>query len=236
MIKRLTAALMLAGAAMALTPATASAQQTVNFSLGVFVPRGEDARDPNHVLVANRDFLFYDFGEFTSASVGGEWLVALGKWFEAGAGVSFSRSTADSYYIGYQDDQTGLNVEQELKLRLIPMAFTVRALPLGQASAIQPYIGGGLALINWRYSESGDFIDFGTPVPHRIFRASYVADGTETGPVFVAGVRFGGRTFTAGGELRYQAGEAELPADFYGSQIDLGGWTYNFTIGVRFGR
>ena len=238
MLKRLTSVLMLVCGAVALTPTDASAQQTVNFSLGVFVPRGEDARDPHDVLVANRDFLFYDFGEFTSASVGGEWLVALGKWFEAGAGISFSRSTADSFYIGYMDDATGGNVEQELKLRLIPIAFTVRALPLGQTSSIQPYIGGGLAVINWRYSESGEFVDFSRG--NAIFRDQFVASGNETGPVVLGGVRFAGDSLSAGAEVRYYSAEGEIGTSSFASpgavpKIDLGGWTYQFNIGLRFG-
>jgi len=69
-----------------------------------------------------------------------------------------------------------------------------------------------------------------------VFRASYVANGTATGPVVIGGVRYGGETLTAGGEIRYSAAKADLPSDFAGNRIDLGGWTYNFTIGVRFGR
>lgn len=231
---------------VALLPAPAAAQQTFNFSLGLFTPRGEDARVDGDVITANRDFLFYDVGDFKSASIGAEWLVPLGNWVEAGAGIAFSRRTVDSVYTDWLDD-LGNEVQQELRLRLVPLSFTVRALPLGQANALQPYIGVGLAVINWRYAESGDFIDFSTP-DLEIFRASYVADGTATAPVILGGVRFGGETLSAGGEIRYHKAEADLPDDlgFYvrperalqglGPRLDLGGWTYNFTIGVRFGR
>ena len=67
--------------------------------------------------------------------------------------------------------------------------------------------------------------------PHRP-----VVTGTSTGPVVLGGVRFGGESLTAGGEIRYQKAEGDLSSDFAGNRIDLGGWTYNFTIGVRFGR
>jgi hypothetical protein len=43
---------------------------------------------------------------------------------------------------------------------------------------------------------------------------------------------------SAGGEVRFQKAEASL-GDFAGqpdAMLDLGGWTYQFTIGMRFGR
>ena len=63
-----------------------------------------------------------------------------------------------------------------------------------------------------------------------------MASGTATGPVVLGGIRFGGETLTAGGEIRYSAAKADLSSDFAANKIDLGGWTYNFTMGVRFGR
>ncbi len=233
MLKRTLHALLAAGSLL-LAPTHAAAQQTFNVSLGLFTPHGEDARVAGDVIVANRDFLSYDVGDFKSASIGAEWLVPLGEYFEGGAGIAFSRRTVDSVYTAFIDNSTGLDVEQQLRLRLVPISFTVRALPLGQSNALQPYIGAGLAVINWRYSEFGDFIDFANG--NEIFPASYVASGTQTGPVILAGLRFGGETMTAGGEIRYHKADADLPIDFYGPRIDLGGWTYNFTIGVRFGR
>ena len=60
MRKRLISVLVFACTAALFVPATASAQQTLNFSLGVFTPRGEDARTDGDVLNANRTFLFFD--------------------------------------------------------------------------------------------------------------------------------------------------------------------------------
>src|SRR5688572_7367074 len=144
----------------ALAPSTAAAQQTINFSLGLFTPRGEDARVEGDVINANRTFLAFDVDDFNSASIGGEWLVPLGEYLEAGAGVSFTRRTVESVYAEFVDSD-GSEVEQDLRLRRVPIDFTVRVLPLGQRNALQPYFGAGLSVINWRYSESGEFIDFG---------------------------------------------------------------------------
>ena len=90
MHKRLVPVLVLVCTATVLVPATAFAQQTLNFSLGVFTPRGEDARVDGDVLNANRTFLFFDIKDFKSASIGGEWLVPFNEFFEGGAGIGFS--------------------------------------------------------------------------------------------------------------------------------------------------
>jgi len=209
----------------------ARAQQTFNVTVGYVTPLAEWDRVPGDVLVANRSFLLFEVDDFSGPSIGGEWLVPLGHFFEAGAGVSYSRRTVHSVYAAFVDSD-GTEVEQDLQLQLVPAAFTLRVLPFGQSSPVQPYVGAGFALINWRYSETGEFIDFGA---HReIFSDSFVASGTEPGAVVLGGLRVAGDRASAGGEVRYQKAEANLNSDFAGRKLDLGGWTYNFTVGVRF--
>jgi|SRR5688572_15864186 hypothetical protein len=233
MFTRLMTSAMLAGAVMLTTAGEAAAQQTLNFSLGYFAVRGEDARVDGDVVNANRTFLAFDVSDFNSASVGAEWLVPLGEFLEAGAGISFTRRTVASVYSDFIDND-GTEIDQDLRLREVPIALTVRVLPLGQRNALQPYFGAGLGIVNWRYSETGEFIDFGNN--REIFRDQFVADGNATGPIVLGGLRYGGETFSAGGEIRYHSAEGDLDDRFAGSKIDLGGWTYNFTMGVRFGR
>lgn len=226
-----------AAVAMLASAQPASAQQTLNFSLGYFTVRGEDARVERDVLNENRNFLEFEVSDFNGATVGAEWLVPLGGFFEAGAGVSFSRRTVPSVYDDFVDSD-GSEIEQDLRLRLVPVALTIRVLPLGQTSPVQPYFGAGLGIFNWRYSESGEFVDFRNR--NAIFREQYAASGSETGPVVVGGLRFAGDTVSAGAEVRYHSGAADLGARFSAlapePRIDLGGWTYQFTIGMRFGQ
>jgi hypothetical protein len=232
MVTRLASSLLLAGACVAAMPATVAAQQTLNFSLGGFAPRGFDARVSGDTLVENRDVLVFDMGDFTGGSIAGEWLIPIGEYFEAGAGIGFYRRTVPTVYEDFVDDD-GTEIEQDLRLRLVPVSFTVRVLPLGQSNAVQPYFGAGLGIFNWRYSEDGEFVDFRD---NSIFRERYVADGNETGPIAFGGIRFAADTYSVGGEVRYHAAAADLPEEFLGPKIDLGGWTYAFTVGVRFGR
>ena len=220
------------GCAVLLHPQAAHAQQTFNVSFGYFTVRGQDARVAGDVLNANRNFLTFDIKDFNGPSIGGEWLIPVGRYIEAGAGLSFTRRTVPAVYTRLVN-QNRSEIEQDLRLRMVPAAFTFRLLPLGQDNGFQPYLGAGLGVIAWRYSESGQFVD---TRDNSIFNNSYVASGTETGPVVMGGIRFAGDTAAAGVEIRYQGADADLPAPFAGGKIDLGGWSYLFTVGIRFGR
>src|SRR2546425_537763 len=210
----------------------AFAQQTFNVSLGYFTPRGQDARVTGDVLNANRNFLEFAVKDFNGASIGGEWLFPVGRYIEAGAGVAFTRKTVPTVYPRLVN-ASGSEIAQDLRLRMIPAALTFRVLPLGQDRGFQPYLGGGLGVISWRYSESGQFVD---TRDSSIFNNSYSASGTKTGPVAMGGIRFAGDSLASGFEIRYQAAEANLAPPFAGTKINLGGWSYLFTVGMRFGR
>jgi hypothetical protein len=222
-------------AAVVMCATVASAQdlgrQTVNFTLGYFAVLGPDARDAEDVLNLNRTFLLFDIDDVNGASVGGEWLFPLARHIEGGIGVSFSSQTVHSIYQDFVDPD-GTEVDQDLHLQQVPIAFTLRLIPVGPRSPVQPYFGGGLGLISWRYSEIGEFIDFNAG--RQIFDGRYVNDGTAVGPVVLGGIRFAGDAFSSGFEIRYQRASGDLDQDFAAPQIDLGGWTYNFTAGFRF--
>jgi hypothetical protein len=232
MSRQLSVVLALVCSSVALAARPALAQQTFNVSLGYFTVRGQDARVTGDVLNANRNFLTFDIKDFNSASIGGEWLIPVGRYIEAGAGLAFTRRTVPTVYTKFVNANNS-EIDQDLRLRMVPVAFTFRVLPLGQDVGFQPYLGGGLGVINWRYSESGQFVD---TRDRSIFNNSYAASGTETGPVAMGGIRFAGDTLASGFEIRYQAAEADLPLPFAGTKIDLGGWSYLFTVGMRFGR
>jgi hypothetical protein len=224
---------------------SASAQQTFNFTIGGFVPTNGTTctsagvcttnRVDDDVLVANQSgsaALAFNVKDFNSAAIGGEWLVGLGPFLEAGAGVSFSRKTVPTVYANFTDTN-GSEIEQSLRLQIVPVAFTLRLLPFGHSSPVQPYIGGGLGLLRWNYRESGDFIDF-SGGRRTVFNDTFEANGTATGPIVLGGIRFSGDVLAVGGEFRYQKADGDLNDDFVGSKIDLGGWTYQATVGVRF--
>jgi len=226
---------MLVTAAMLICATAARAQdrgqQTVNFTLGYFTPLGFEARDDDDVLSANSTFLIFDLDDFNGASVGGEWLFPLARNVEGGIGLSYSKRTVPSVYQDFVDPN-GTEIDQDLSLRIVPLAFTVRLIPVDPRSPVQPYIGAGIGLFSWRYSEIGEFVDFGGG--NEIFEDRFVRTGTNAGPVVLGGIRFVGDTASGGFEIKYQKATGDLDADFAAPKIDLGGWTYNFTVGIRF--
>lgn len=221
----------------ALLGCTAAAQaqdngkQTVNFTLGYFTPFGLDSRDDDDVLVANRTFLLFDVDDFNGASVGGEWLFPLMRHVEGGIGISYSKQTVPSIYEDFVDPN-GTEIDQDLSLRIVPLAFTLRLIPVDPRSPVQPYVGAGIGIFNWRYTEIGEFIDFGAG--REIFDGRFVKSGSDAGAVILGGIRFAGDTASGGFEIKYQKASGDLDDDFAAPKIDLGGWTYNFTAGVRF--
>lgn len=214
-------------------PAAAQIDQSITVSFGYFVVRGEDARVDGDVLVENLSSLAYELADFNNATIAGEYLVGLGRHLEAGVGVGYYRRTVPSVYRA-QVHQDGREIEQDLRLRIMPVTATVRVFPLGRDVAFQPYLGAGVGLYRWRYSEVGEFVDFRD---NTIFREQYVAEGSDAGPIILGGVRFPiGSRLTAGGELRFQRarGTAGIENGFLADEIDLGGVASHFTVQVRF--
>jgi Outer membrane protein beta-barrel domain len=197
---------------------------------------GAGARPAGHqpvgdVLFENRDILAFDIKDFNTGSVGLDWLLPVGEFFEVGAGVGFTSRTVPSVYADFVN-RDGSEIAQDLKLRIVPMSVTARVLPFGRSRAVQPYLGGGLGIFAYRYSEVGDFVDF---TDRSVFSDRFVAKGTELGPVALVGIRFPlGDTWSLGGEVRYQKAEADLSDDFLGPKLDLGGFHYLMTVHVKF--
>lgn len=210
--------------------------QSIGFNLGYFAVRGEDARVGGDVLLANLfdvEPLAFDVRDFNGATIGGEWLFGFGEFLEGGIGIGYYRRTVPSVYAEVVHE-TGREIEQDLRLRVVPASFTVRFLPVGRGG-IEPYVGAGLGVFNWRYSEVGEFVD---TRDFSIFRDRFIASGTSAGPLVLGGIRFpvGGLWFV-GGELRYQRAEGSidmLDTNLLGDRIDLGGWSTNLTVHFRF--
>lgn len=243
-MRRLTTTLGLILGAALLAPAAASAQNALNLSIGGFTPRGLDGRPADDVLFIDSATLAtfnqssgIDVSEFNGPTIGAEWLIGFGGNFEGSLGIGYYQRTVPSSYADFTD-QSGNEIQQDLKLRIVPFTATVRFLPLGHRSGIVPYIGGGVGVFAYRYSETGRFVDFSD---NSIFTASFSGSGSATGPVILGGVRFPVGSALVGGEIRYQNAKGDLPADQFlppanggTPRIDLTGTSYLFTIGFRF--
>lgn len=207
--------------------------QAIGFNIGYFALKGDDSRGEDDVLFRNKESLLFETKDFNGAQIGAEWLVGLGEYLEGGVGIGFYQRTAPSIYRSLVNAD-GSEIEQDLKLRIVPMSATVRFLPVGRRNTLQPYIGAGIGLYNWRYTETGDFVD----PSNNIFRASFEASGNEIGPVILGGLRFNvSEAFLVGGEFRYQDAKGDtggISEGFLGEKIHLGGWSTNFGIHFKF--
>jgi hypothetical protein len=222
---------------------SASAQQAVNFFVGGFVPAPLDSRGDinggvsNDVLVNNQNFLAFRFDRFHGVTFGGEYLVALGDFFDAGASIGYYQQTVPAVDANFVHPN-GASIAADLKLRIVPFTATARVLPLGHRAPIVPYVGGGIAIYGWRYSESGEFVDYTPPVGRTppTFFSTFVGSGSAVGPVVVGGFKVPIGPMAPGFEVRWQGGKADLPSNqsFSATKIDLGGINYLFTFEIRF--
>ncbi len=219
-----------------LAPATSHAQQSVNFYVGGLVTPDWHEREFTDVVANNLSGgeygLAFDIHEFNGITAGGEYLVGLSNFLDAGLGVGFYSQRVPSVYAN-KVNSDGSEIRQDISLRMVPFTATVRLLPFGRSNGFEPYIGAGVAIINWRYKEAGQFVD---SFDNSIFTDSFEGSGTATGPTVLGGVRVPVGQWSVGGEVRWQKAKGDLPTNmgFAGSTVDLGGWNYLATFQVRF--
>jgi len=231
-------AVVLVGAAFA--PPAHAQSQAVSFNIGYFALRGLDARD-NTDIAANelvlggpQDLLDYRLKDFNNATFGADWLIGLGDFLEGGVGIAYYSSGNVTSVSRNFVNANGSEIVQNLKLRIVPITATIRFLPLGRRSVVEPYVGAGLGAFIWRYSEVGEFVD----ADENIFSSSFVSSGTKVGPVVLAGVRFPFGPYAFGGEWRYQRAKGDLDSNVFGalaSTVDLGGNSIQASFTIRFG-
>lgn len=215
-------------------PASAQIVQSLHLGGGAFLPRGEDGRVAEDVLIENLNSLAFKVKDFHTGQVFGEWLVAFGDHVELGAGVGFASRTVPTVYRDYTHPND-TEIEQELKLRIVPVTGLVRFLA-GRPGTVQPYVGIGIAAVRYRYAETGEFVDFSD---FSTFRDRYITTGTAVGPTVLAGLRVpvNGDIWGVTFEWRYQGGVGRtggLANGFLADKIDLSGNNINFGVLVRF--
>ena len=217
------------------TPA-ASAQQSFNFYMGGFEPTSADARGDiaggisNDVLVQNQQFLSFrikDFDGFTFGGSGWSGLVTTSTGprpqLLSGDGVRGRQQLREREWRGAREPQASHRA----------VHGDVPCAALGHHAPVQPYVGGGVGVFGWRYSEYGQFVD---PTDLSIFNGTFVGSGTAVGPVLLGGVRVPIGPTAVGFEARWQSAKGDLPTnqEFAGTKIDLGGMNYLFTFNIRF--
>jgi outer membrane protein W len=233
--RRCTIAALSIVALLVAAPASAQIVQSVQIGGGMFFPRGFDSRNDADTLVADLTIdptLAFDVDWFRNYQIFGEWNLQTGNHLEFSVGVGFYRST--DIFSHYRFPVDGLLAGQVLRLRIIPVTAVVRFFPFGSVHTVQPFVGAGLGMFSWTYSESGAFLD---PSDNTVFSDEFRAHGDTAGHVALFGVRVPAGTHAFNFEWRYQSGLGKtggLAAGFLGDRIDLGGGTIMIGFVGRF--
>jgi hypothetical protein len=217
----------------------ALAQTTINVSFGHFMLRHE--RSEADIFQIEHHDLAIEAGDLNSLTIGGELLApiplrarpfGLGA-YEGGLSASFAGRTVTTTH-SRVFNRDGSVIERTLGYSQMPLALSFRWLPLGHAYRVQPYVGGGLAVVRFHVLESGDFAARGD-----LFRDEhYEISRTAIGRVVITGLRVVNNRLAIGIEGRHQAARGSFGPAFariQDGEIDLHGWTINGTFGWRLG-
>ncbi len=134
----ISTALVLVALGAGAAPANAQ-NQGVTFTFGYFAPKGQDSRVAGDVLNADRcldvsfqcEPLLFDVSDFGGLSFSGEYSIGIGKYFEAAFDVGFTQQTVPSVY-ALVTRPDGSEIQQDLKLRIVPITGLVRFIPTGR--------------------------------------------------------------------------------------------------------
>lgn len=217
--------------------APAMAQGTLSLNVGWFTVRGVEDRVPGDTLNANLFAespyaLSFRMSDFDNVTYGADWLIPISPLFEVGVGANYYARTVPSYYQDLTDTNGG-DIRQNLRLRTVPITASIRWLLVGRHHPVEPYVGFGLSVVPWDYSEVGDFVD----TSMNIYSANYHDSGVVFGSTLMAGIRVKpAPKVSFGGEIRYLTADASLDPSvgFLGSHIDLGGVSYLATFNIKF--
>lgn len=193
--------------------------------LGGMAPRADS-------ILFRDDFDLYQVEkkDFAGAFGGLEFTKGLTSNLELGLSVDgYGREIPTSYRDFTRP--SGREIEQTLRLVIVPTSAILRVLPGGRYRKWTPYAGAGVAALFWQYEEFGDFIDFdanGRPIVFDSFKST----GSTAGLVLNAGLRYRiNEDFQITADFRNFSGKQKMGGDFSPNEIDLSGAA--FTIGFR---
>jgi hypothetical protein len=204
-------------------------RKAIIVKLGYFMPDGQ-----SDLWEYNSELLTVSPQDFNGLSLEAEFSAMTGNYLEFALGFGYYDSVHYSEYRDYLDSE-GYPIEQQLSLRITPITFTFKGLPLGRKinSTIVPYVGGGFGVYLWRYDEIGDYIDF---TDFTIWPTAFESSGADLGFHLVAGAEIPiGSQLGAVVEVKKTYIKGKLSGDFVGfERFDLGGLMLNFGVSYRF--
>jgi len=156
----------------------------------------------------------------------------LNEHFSIGGSISgYSQHTSiqDNSFVHLDNSP----IFRTVHLEIVPTELNLHALPVGRNVPVIPYLGGGVGIYYWQYSESGDFVmNRNSPNPYVVHGYAY-SDGWDPGWHAEAGVQIPvSRYATIMAEYRYFHAHGKLdvhsfdpafgPLDLSSSQVSMG--------------
>jgi opacity protein-like surface antigen len=171
--------------------------------------------------------------DWTGVSGGIAYFSKIAPNVQLGVSVDGYGRQFDTSYRNYTRPD-GSEVQQTLRVRMIPIGLSIRIVPTSRRARLAPYIEVGGDAISYKYEEFGDFIDFfDASLPVR--SDSFVSEGFGFGYHVAAGLKVPiTPDFSIVGEGRYQHAKHQMGDDFRNNEIDLSGWTATVGFNVRF--
>jgi len=239
---------LLAAALLLLCTTSATAQTSPDFLFGK--PRGMvGVRSGWTFASANSDLFTFvqeqltvERKDFNAPAIGVDLDLALTPRASIVAGFDLSKSSKDSEYRNFVDNQR-LPILQTTSLREFNLSASVKfaLTPRGREissrawipAAATPYIGAGGGMLNYRFVQFGDFIDVDDPAMG-IFTDTFRSQGWAPSAHVFGGVdvKVLKRMYVSG-EGRYLWSSATPDRDFIGfDPIDLAG--FKLTAGIHY--
>jgi hypothetical protein len=182
--------------------------------------------------------------DFDSPYFGGELAVRVSERLDVALSVGFQQTTIESESRPYVVDGPGeIPILQTTEFRQIPLAVSTKLYPLARGRSlgrfawiprtVAPFVGGGIGLMNYRYEQSGEFVDEETL---DIYVDRFVTDKQGFLARAAAGVNVSlGKQFLFTAESRYTWASADVGGSFTRyDTIDLDGLQVIGGIGIRF--
>lgn len=180
-------------------------------------------------------------GDFSSAKLGGNLAVRLSPSDDIVFDVNYASVSRRSEFRDWID-QNNLPIEQTTSLRRIPVTLSIKhyLAPRGRAigrfawipAARSAYVGMGVGMMQYRFHQVGDFVDFNTL---NVFPDEFESKGWTPVLHALAGLDVGlSRLIVLTGEARYTFAKAQMGRDFTGfNRIDLSGISVTAGFSIR---
>jgi len=218
---------------LAALPASAGAS-SLELRIGGFIPRADSNLfdDDSSLYTVNNE-------DWRGVTGGAEFSFTPADHVELGLHLDGYGRRVDTTYRDYTRP-SGAEIEQSLRLTLIPLGATLRFLPADRHATVSPYVGVGPDVVFYKYEEFGDFIDFGSDELD-ISSDHFVSEGAGFGFHVTGGLRVRiGHDFAVLGEGRYQWAKARLGDDFRPQpgqdalRLDMSGFSAVVGLSIRF--